>query len=151
MSDNAILFNIRSNPTYIPVVLPPSADLSLSGRVRNLAVRGVPSSDWLEPDDHGGWTLKQTYKRKGYALLEDLYLAEDNEEGWQNYKRYLKDWLAGRTGSPFPFALLPKEVQDRQKGLIPEDKLDPWAPAKMKTTGVVVDASEPQGSPKKGK
>lgn len=149
MSDSAILYSIRSNPTFVPVVLPPSADLTLSGRIRNLAIRGVPSADWLEPVEGGGWTLKKSYELKGYVLLEDLYRDEHNDEGWESYKRYLRDWQAGRTGSSFPFHLLPKEVQDRQKGLLPEDKMDPWAPAKMKTTGVTVDVTE--GSPKKGK
>ena len=140
MSSESPIFTITDPPKIIPVVLPPSADRSLSGRVRNISVRGVDHSGWLMPTRQG-WRLDPDRTLQGYVLLEDLYRAEGNEEGWATYKRYIADWQKGKTSRPFPLHLLPQEVQKRQRGDIGAEFEDPWnLPAPAPTTGVVSDA-----------
>lgn len=134
------IFTVTNVPKIVPVVLPPSADLSLSGRVRNIQVRGADHSGWLVWAGKLGWRLKEELKAEGYILLEDLYIAEGNEAGWEQYLRYVRDWQAGRTTKPFPAHLLPKEVQNRQRGEISSEYQDPWnLPSPVPTTGVVSD------------
>lgn len=141
MSSEAPIVNVGSRPVIVPVVLPPSADRSASGRIRNLAIRVIDHSGWLQEDGENGWALKKNMERKGYILLEDLYAAEQNPEGWAQYKRYLSDWQGGRTTRSFPAHLLPKEVLDRQAGLIEDKFRDPWnLPAVAPTTGQTTEA-----------
>lgn len=131
-------FNVTNLPKIVPVVLPPSADPTLSGRIRNIPVRGSDNSGWLVEAGKYGWRLKEEKKMEGYILLEDLYLAEGNEAGWEQYQRYIRDWQGGRTTKPFPFHLLPREVQKRQQGDIAPEFADPWnLPTPPATTGVV--------------
>lgn len=138
----APIYNIGTLPKIVPVVLPPSADISSSGKIRNVAVRMVDSSGWLQDDESGGWVLKPAMTKKGFVLLEDLYLAESNQAGWEQYKRYIADWQKGRTTKAFPPHLLPTEVQRRQRGEIADEFKDPWnLPAPAPTTGVT---SEPK-------
>lgn len=144
---NYPVFTVTGSPKIVPVVLPPSADLSLSGRIRNIQIRGTDHSGWLNFTKSAGWQVSKDMEMEGYVLLEDLYRAEGNEAGWAAYQRYLKDWQARRTTKSFPFHLLPKEVQNRQQGQIAPEFQDPWnLPAPPATTGVV---SEPK--PKKSK
>ena len=142
------IFNVTANPKIVPVVLPPSADPSLSGRIQNLHVRGADHSGWLTEAGQYGWVLKKEKEIEGYVLLEDLYKAEGNQEGWDAYKRYIRDWQAGKTTKSFPFHMLPKEVQARQQGQIAPEFQDPWnLPAPPATTGVVSEA--PKGKKSK--
>ena len=141
------IYSVTGAPKIIPVVLPPSADLSLSGRIRNVQIRGTDHSGWLTGDGRGGLALKPEYSNQGYRLLKDYYLSEGNEDGWAAYQRYLRDWQTRKTSRSFPFHLLPKEVQAMQQGQIAPEYADPWnLPAPAPTTGVV---SEPK--PKKSK
>jgi len=145
-NDTSPIYNVGTLPRVVPVVTPASEDLSLSGKVRNLQVRGVDTSGWLAWDPEGGDDGKGDYAviKRGYTLLRDLYRDENNEAGWQMYKRYIKDWQTGKTIMSFPTHLLPKKVQDMQTGLVGADKPDPWRiPAPKPTTGKTVDIGEP--------
>lgn len=147
MASEFPIFTITDPPRIIPVVLPPSRDRSLSGRIRNISVRGVDHSGWLVLTRQG-WKLNPDMALQGYVLLEDLYRAEGNEAGWETFKRYLSDWQKGKTSRPFPTHLLPEEVQKRQRGDIDAEFEDPWnLPAPSPTTGVL---SEPKPKAKKG-
>lgn len=117
MSSEALapIFNCSSPPIIVPVVTPGSADRSISGRVRNVEVRALDTSGWLERDGDE-WILRKSLERQGYMLLVDAYRAEKNEDGWALYQRYLKDWRKGRTSQSFPLHLLPELVQKRQRG-----------------------------------
>lgn len=142
MSAEYPIFNVTASPKIVPVVLPPSADLSTSGRIRNIPVRGADHSGWLEFAGEHGWVLKRERELNGYRLLEDLFKAEGNADGWRAYQRYLKDWQGGRTRFPFPFHMLPAEVQARQRGDVAPEYKDPWTlPAPTPTTGAL---SEPK-------
>lgn len=148
MSANVPVVNVNSRPRIVPVVLPPSNDRTLSGKIRNLAVRGADTSGWLQVDEESdtGFALTRAMERKGYRLLEDYYSDERNSEGWDAYKRYLKDWQIGKTTLPFPVHLLPQKVQDLQRGNISAEFADPWnLPAPAPTTGA---ASEPKAKAK---
>lgn len=146
MSAEAPILNVGATPKIIPVVLPPSADLGTSGRIRNVAVRVVDHSGWLQDDDEGGWVLKPAMTRKGYVLLEDLYRSEGNEAGWAQYQRYISDWQKGRTTRAFPAHLLPLEVTKRQRGDVPSEFADPWnLPVPAATTGAVSEAKPSKG------
>lgn len=137
------VFNVTANPKIIPVVLPPSADPSTSGKIRNIPVRGADHSGWLDFAGEHGWVLKREKELDGYRLLEDLYRAEGDMEGWDAYRRYLKDWQAGRTTRAFPFHILPKDVQAWQRGEVSDEHKDPWnLPAPSPTTGAL---AEPKG------
>lgn len=141
------IFNVTSNPRIVPVVLPPSADLSLSGRIRNIQIRGADHSGWLTGDGRGGWALKPEYSNQGYRLLRDYYISEGNQDGWEMYQRYIRDWQAKKTSKPFPFHLLPKEVQAMQQGQVAPEYADPWnLPAPAPTTGVVSEGPKPKKS-----
>lgn len=135
------IFNVTANPKIIPVVLPPSADPSTSGKIRNIPVRGADHSGWLVyAGEQHGWVLKREKELDGFKLLEDLYRAEGNMEGWDAYKRYLKDWQAGRTRAPFPVHMLPKDVQAWQRGEVSPEHKDPWnLPAPSPTTGALAE------------
>lgn len=149
MSAEAPIVNVGAPPKIVPVVLPPSADLGASGKIRNVAVRVVDHSGWLQDDEQGGWVLKPAMTRKGFVLLEDLYIAESNQPGWEQYKRYISDWQKGKTTKAFPAHLLPAEVQKRQRGEIAAEFMDPWnLPPPAATTGAI---SEPKPAPAKGK
>jgi hypothetical protein len=101
----------------VPVVSPISNDPNTSGRVRNLHTGGgvvhkqiVPS-----PNSPSGWEVHPSYGRAGWVLLHDCYLREEDEAGWNRYKKYLDHWAKGLTSSSFPEGWLPKEVQRRRK------------------------------------
>jgi len=126
MAEKVPVFNVGSLPTIVPVVMPPSNDRSQSGRITNVAVRGVDSSGWLTNDGEGGWALMTSLARKGYKLLEDCYRDEKNLDGWAAYIRYVKDWQGGRTTRSFPPHMLPKYVLDLQRGLLADSDKDPW-------------------------
>lgn len=131
----------KSAVVIVPVVLPPSIDPSLSGRVRNIKVRAADNSGWLEPSSTAelGWDLKQDLKRREYLLLSEAYRLEDNEEGWQMYTRYISDWQSGRTTRSFPVDLLPAEVRRRQRGEH-AGSVDPWhLPSPRPTIGEATD------------
>ncbi len=125
-ADQSPIVNAGSLPLIVPVVMPPSADRSQSGRIKNVAVRGVDTSGWLADDGEGGWTLTRAMERKGYKLLEDCYREEKNLDNWATYLRYVKDWQHGRTKRSFPAHLLPKYVLDLQRGLLADEDKDPW-------------------------
>lgn len=147
MSSKSPIVNVNARPKIVPIVLPPSADRSLSGRIVNVSIRGVDHSGWFQSDGEGGWALTRAMERKGYTHLEDRYRDDEHPERWENYERYLKDWQAGRTTRPFPEHLLPKSVLDIQRGVIAAEFDDPWnlpAPG-APTTGSV---SEPKGKGK---
>lgn len=138
-------FKVGDDPVVVPVVMPAARDRSLSGRVRNLKVRGADISGWLI-QTRAGWAVHPDFSASNFVLLEDLYRTENNEEGWLQYKRYLKAWRLGQTSRAFPAHLLPQEVQRRQNAEGPESA-DPWdIPPPVPTTGAV---SEPK--PSKGK
>lgn len=140
MSSASPIVNVGAKPLIVPVVTPPSADLNQSGRIRNIAVRGVDNSGWLQPDGEGGWALTKAKERQGYLLLEDYYRNENNLEGWGTYRRYLKDFQAGRTTKSFPIDLLPKAVLDAQRGVVGDRYADPWnRPQPAPTTGATTD------------
>ena len=135
--ENIPILNVNSRPRCVPVVLPASEDLSLSGKVRNLLIRGVDNSGWLSFDPD---TKRYNPIRKGYRLLEDLYEEEDNEAGWKLYLRYIKDWQDGKTQRAFPDHLLPKLVQDMQRGVVGAATKDPWnLPSPKPTTGAIAN------------
>lgn len=141
-----VIVNATARPKIVAVVLPPSANLSLSGRVRNIAIRGIDTSGWLQDDGDGGWALIKSMERQGYMLLKDAYADDEHPENWEAYLRYVRDWQAGRTTRSFPDHLLPKLVLDRQRGQIAAEFADPWnLPAPTPTTGAV---SEPKGKSK---
>lgn len=148
MSESTI-FNVTSTAKIVPVVLPPSGDISTSGRIRNIPIRGADHSGWLTYADGFGWVLKREKELAGFRLLEDMYRAENNAEGWESYRRYLSDWRAGRTRSSFPSHLLPKQVQAWQRGEVAPEHRDPWfLPAPAPTTGAL---SEPKGKAKESR
>lgn len=120
------IVNTNTLPRIVPVVMPPSNDRSQSGRIKNVAVRGVDTSGWLAEDGDGGWALTKAMERKGYRLLEDCYTDEKNAEGWATYLRYVKDWQKRLTTRAFPEHLLPKSVIDLQRGMLADKDKDPW-------------------------
>lgn len=129
------IVQVGALPKIVPVVLPPSSDLSLSGKIRNLCIRGVDTSGWLA-DDGEGFALTKAMERKGYTLLEDRYRDDEHPENWAAYRRYLKDWQTGKTTRSFPAHLLPKTVIDMQRGIVEDKFADPWnLPAPAPTTG----------------
>lgn len=130
------LIDAGSSPLIIPIVLPHSGDTS-SGRVRNLPVCPQAMPRMLERRSTG-YGVRGEYADKGYVLLRDLYLAEDNAAGWAKYERYLAAWAGNKTRSPFPFADLPREVQRRQAEPMAGDEFaDDFAAAPKATTGAV--------------
>jgi len=134
-------FDFRKSPlVVISVVLPASPDLSLSGRVRNITIRAEDNSGWLERSETAefGWDLKQSYKAQGYMLLGDCFRLEGDEAGWEMYKRYVRQWKAGKTTKSFPIDYLPKEVVKRQRGEH-LDSIDPWDLPPRPTTGEATD------------
>jgi hypothetical protein len=139
-ADNVPIFNVGTLPRIVPVVLPSSATLSLSGKVTNVPVYGsVDTSGWLVWDhENKEWLVSPT--KRGYRHLRDYYDEEGNLEGWAMYQRYIKDWQGGRTQQSFPFDLLPKKVRDMQQGLTGVANPDPWLVQKPKpTTGALAD------------
>ena len=146
--ENIPILNVNSRPRCVPVVLPASEDLSLSGKVRNLLIRGVDNSGWLSFDPD---TKRYNPIRKGHRLLEDLYEEEDNEAGWKLYLRYIKDWQDGKTQRAFPDHLLPKLVQDMQRGVVGAATKDPWnLPSPKPTTGATVEPKADQSRRPRG-
>jgi len=138
MSSQSPIVNATARPKIVPVVLPPSSDRSLSGRIRNIAVRGVDSSGWLQDDGEGGWALTKAMEKQGYLLLEDAYRDDDQPQNWAAYQRYIRDWQTGRTTRSFPDHMLPRIVLERQRGQIAAEFADPWnLPATAPTTGAV--------------
>ena len=106
--------NARDPYRVVPVVAPISNDPNTSGRVRNLHVGGGVVHKQIIASG-GGWEVHPTFARAGWILLRDLYLAENNEAGWELYLKYLNHWATGLTKSSFPESHLPKEVQRRRK------------------------------------
>jgi hypothetical protein len=149
--DKSPILNVNSPPRIVPAVLPASADLSQSGKVRNILVYAVDTSGWLAwDDDSQEWIVV----KKGHRHLRDYYMEEEteagipNEAGWKTYQRYISDWQNGKTLQSFPDHLLPQKVQDMQRGLIAPDKVDPWLVQRPKpTTG----ATSPPTAPVKAK
>lgn len=145
---HAPILNCGAPPVIVPVVTPGSRDQSISGRVRNVEVRALDTSGWLEPldDGSGGWALRKSMEKQGYMLLEDAYAAENNPEGWAMFQRYLRDWRTARTTLSFPLQLLPELVQARQRGEIGADKVDPWLlPPPKPTTGATTRPEKARG------
>jgi hypothetical protein len=116
------MIDASSDPIIIPVVTPQTGDPSSSGRVRNLPVSDQAIPAWLEKRGGGRYAVKGVYAERGYVLLQDLYKAEDDEEGWAKYKRYLAAWKAGTARVSFPLESLPKEVQRRQRTLLADNE-----------------------------
>jgi hypothetical protein len=152
--DKSPILNVNSPPRIVPVVLPASADLSQSGKVRNVLVFAVDTSGWLAwDDDSQEWSVV----KKGHRLLRDYYMEEAidgvvdtkaNEDRWKTYQRYISDWQNGKTLMSFPTEYLPQKVQDMQRGIIGPDKVDPWLVQRPKpTTG----ATSPPTAPVKAK
>lgn len=133
MSNTTNIIDIRSAPTVVPVVSP-------TGRVHNLRVYGkTPHSDFIEHagEDHYNrpiFTVRGIYMRQGWALLEDMCSeVAGGDAMWQDYRRYLEDWLAGRTKSSFPAERLPAAVLERRGKTVKSS--DPWAKRAMAGAG----------------
>lgn len=110
----AIVILASSTPVIVPIVAPMSGDPGNSGRVVNVPATPQIHVRWLEKSSSGEWIIRSEHARKGWALLEDLYAAERNPEGWVRYQRYISKWQAGTTKSSFPKEWLPQEVIRRQ-------------------------------------
>lgn len=131
-----MITDASSDPIIIPVVTPQTGDPSSSGRVRNLPVTPQAIPSWLEPRGGGRYGVKGVYAERGYVLLQDLYKAEGNQEGWEKYKRYLAAWKAGTARVSFPLDALPQEVQRRQSTLLADNEFGgEFAPSPKPTTG----------------
>lgn len=124
-----------SVPTIVPLVAPISGDPAQSGRIANIPATPQIHVRWLERDDEGSWIVKAKFAKQGWILLEDLYAAEGDHEGWAYYQRYLEKWQAGKTRVSFPKDRLPKEVLRRQNGGADPEFHDEFASAP--TTGRV--------------
>lgn len=134
------IVNAGALPRIVPVVMPPSGNPSLSGRIKNIAVRGADTSGWLQRLKDGRWVVSPDMAHQGYRLLEDWYKDDRNPEGWAQYQQYVRDWQAGRTKSPFPLDLLPKGVVELQRGFLEESARDPWSrKAITPTTGKAIE------------
>lgn len=140
----------------VPVVAPVSADPNTSGKVRNLACGGGTSHAQLEAsrDEQGnivGYELRPQYRRRGWAMLQDLYADEEGEDGpgWQRYKRYIADMRKGGIMPSFPPHLLPKAVQDRMKASFADEWTQEWAKVKTGTAQIVEGTpdADPQHAP----
>ncbi len=140
------MIDASSDPLIVPVVTPQTADPSSSGRVRNLPVSAQAVPAWLERRN-GTWAVKGRFADHGYVLLHDLYVAEDNMEGWAKYQRYLAAWKAGTARIAFPFDALPKEVQRRQTVDAQDEFSGEFAPPTKPTTG----EAQPLPAERKGK
>lgn len=126
----------------IPVVSPVSNDPGSSGRVRNLPCSPGSMPAQLERLRDGTFAVKAEWRRKGWVLLEELYDAEDNADGWAKYQRYLAAWQAGTARISFPFGDLPAEVQRRQSAAIADPEFGGEFAPKAKTTGATAKAKK---------
>lgn len=143
-----MLLDASSDPIIVPVVTPQTGDPSSSGRVRNLPVSPQAVPAWLESRGGGKYAVRGVYADKGYVKLEDLYLAEENVEGWAMYKRYLVEWKAGKARISFPLSALPREVQRRQTAFVESEFGGEFSTPPKPTTG---DAHPlPVAKPRKG-
>lgn len=149
----------------VPVVAPVSADPNSSGKVRNLACGGGVSHSQIEAvrDEQGnvlGYELRPAYRRRGWAMLQDLYAEDEGENGpgWQRYQRYLADIRRGdRIFPSFPPHLLPSGVQKRMKAALPDEWTQEWEKIKNGTAEIVEGKpeaevpAEPAPTGRKGK
>lgn len=110
----------------VPIVAPISNDPSNSGRVKNLRIGGGVNQRQLMRTT-SGVQVHPEWAGRGWVLLEDLYEAEGNAEGWAFYQRYLEAWNDNRTRVSFPFERLPLEVQRRQRCGLPDEFADDFA------------------------
>lgn len=98
----------------VTIVTPETDDPATSGTVVNIPCAPTVTHELLIRDQ-GVYSLRPSATRAGYVLLEDLYRAERNERGWEEYQAYVADWQAGRAKrKPFQKEKLPREVLRRQ-------------------------------------
>jgi hypothetical protein len=135
-----LLSDANAPSQIVPVVSPVSNDPSSSGRVRNLPCSPGSKPAQLERLRDGSFAVKAEWHKKGWMLLEDLYDAESNAEGWAKYQRYLRAWQAGTARISFPFADLPVEVQRRQAAAVADSEFGGEFAPKAKTTGAPAKA-----------
>lgn len=102
----------------VPIVEPASNDKASSGRIRILSCGGgVRHRQVMRTRE--GYVIHPDYAERGWVLLRDLYIAEDNRDGWELYKRHLEVGAGAVPGKAtrrtFPDELLPREVHNRRK------------------------------------
>lgn len=107
----------------ITIVHPPSNDPGTSGRVINLHCGGGVCHPHVVRTQHG-WTLRESFRQKGYRMLQEVYAQEQNLEGWERYQRYVAAWQSGQTRSPFPPQWLPEYVQNARRCLVSDEFAD---------------------------
>lgn len=129
-----LLVDASSSPQIIPVVSPVSADPANSGRVRNLPCSPASKPPQLEKLSDGSYAVRAEWARKGWVLLQSLYEAEDNTEGWAKYERYLKAWQTGTARVSFPVDALPVEVQRRMSMAMADAEFGGEFASKVKPT-----------------
>lgn len=104
--------------TLVAIVTPITDDPATSGKIRHVPCSLSIRHKWLTPFAHEDGTLdyqvEGKYARKGYVLLRDLFEAEGNVDGWEEYKKHLAECAAGRARKPFPEDKLPREVRRRR-------------------------------------
>lgn len=121
--------DIRVAPRRVPVVFP--ATPTSPPLVKNLLINGSIAPPCLEiagSTQEGApiWGVRSAERQTGVRLLQEVYEAENNPEGWASYQAYLRDWAAGKTFASFPRHLLPKALQDTKAAM---DAVDPWSTA----------------------
>ncbi len=113
--------------------------------------------------------VRGVHARIGVRLLEDCYAEEQHEQdallskgddksvaaaeklqglsGWEKYRRYLADWVAGRTSSSFPVKLLPAKVREAMEGNKADGSAakDPWAAKEAEPTPSPAEPAKPRG------
>lgn len=98
----------------VSVVTPETDDPATSGRIANFPCAATITHEMLERTGPTTWTLRSTWRDRGYSMLGDLYAQERNPEGLAAWKAYVEAFQAGRRVAPFPKDKLPREVVRRQ-------------------------------------
>lgn len=98
----------------VSVVTPETDDPSTSGRVINFPCAPTISHPMLERTGEATWSLRSSYRDRGYTTIEACYAQERNPEGAAEWAQSIADSQAGKRVGAFPREKLPKEVLRRQ-------------------------------------
>lgn len=122
------IIDTKDPPSVITIVLPADAeDGEAGGKFKHITCSGAVSHHTLERfvDEETGaveYSIRPTFRQKGYRTLKELYLEDDNPDGFKEFER----WKAANFGKvrpkerEFPVDKLPTEVR-RRRGLEVEE------------------------------
>lgn len=147
--------DIRVAARRVPVVFPATAtsppivkNLTVIGNIAPPSIEVVGSRITQTGATEPIWGVRSAERQQGVRLLEDLYEAEGNPEGWAKYEKYLRDWAEGKTFASFPRHLLPKKVQDTKAAM---EAVDPWSAVNQPNPNVPSTEERKEPEPAKPK